>query len=254
MPTLHETQRAFADSLLHGAAPPMLSATSAARFSVYRGNVFSNLTAALRLSYPAVARLVGGECFDGWAARFIAAQPPRSGDLYEYGEDFAQYLAQAPGMTLAWLPDVARLEWAINRALAAGRSPALDPASLAALPPEQVPLLCFLPCPGLSLLALDHPAEAIWRAVLDDDEAGRSAALAAIDPAPRGEQLAVLPGPDGFVLLQLCPDSLRLARSLAAGMRLADALATVPPDRAAHLLATLIAHAIFITATPEPSP
>ena len=254
MPTLHETQRAFADGLLHGAPPAMLSATSAARFSVYRGNVLSNLTAALRLSYPAVARLVGGECFDGWAARFIVARPPRSGDLYEYGEEFADYLRDAPGMELAWLPDVARLEWAINRALAAGVSPALDPGSLAALPADRIAELLFLPCPGLSLLALDHPAEAIWRAVLDDDEASRAASLAAIDPAPRGEQLAVLPGPDGFVLLRLCPDSLALARSLAAGRRLADALASVPGDRAAQLLGTLIGHAIFTAATPEPSP
>ncbi len=252
MPTLHETQRALCASLLHGAPPPAeLSAKSAARLAVYRGNVFSTLTAALRLSFPAVARLVGAECFDGWTMHFIIAKPPRSGDLYEYGEDFADYLATAPAMRLAWLPDVARLEWAINRALASTTAPGLDPNSLAGLTAGQVASLRLLPCPGLSLLALEYPAEAIWRAVLEDDEATRDAALAAIDPATRYEQVAVLPGPDGFTLLQLCPDGLRLARALAAGQHLADALEAVPADRAARLLGELIGHALFTAAIVE---
>ena len=54
--------------------------------------------------------------FFGEAARqYIVGHPSLSGDLNDYGGEFAQFLAAYPhAADLPYLPDVARLEWAIN--------------------------------------------------------------------------------------------------------------------------------------------
>ncbi|MGH6973460.1 MAG: DNA-binding domain-containing protein, partial [Stellaceae bacterium] len=65
MSTLLEIQRAVARSLLapdDGAAPAYIVAdglAAEARLNIYRNTIIASLTAALRLSYPAVHRLVG---------------------------------------------------------------------------------------------------------------------------------------------------------------------------------------------------
>jgi hypothetical protein len=45
------------------------------RLDIYRNTFASTLTNALRLSYPAVRRLVGPEFFDGAAQNFIQHRP-----------------------------------------------------------------------------------------------------------------------------------------------------------------------------------
>jgi hypothetical protein len=74
---------------------------------------------------------------------------------------------------------VAQLEWAVNRALHASDVARLDLRRLAALDPSALAHLSFSAHPALSLLRLEFPADAIWRAVLDQDDA----AMAAIDLA-----------------------------------------------------------------------
>jgi Putative DNA-binding domain len=63
---------------------------------IERNTFASTLIRALRLSYPAVDRLVGAAFFDGAARAFIDAHPPRSSYLDEFGGDFADFLAQFP--------------------------------------------------------------------------------------------------------------------------------------------------------------
>ena len=110
---------------------PRRGSTSTATISPAR------LTNALRLSYPAVRRLVGAEFFAGMAAQYIAAHPPRSACLNDYGGAFATFLAGfLPAAGLAYLPGVARLEWAVNRALHAPSAVALNVAALAGIDPQ----------------------------------------------------------------------------------------------------------------------
>ena len=52
---------------------PAAGSTAAERLDVYRNTFLSSLTTALRISYPAVHRLVGGEFFEGAAQSFIQA-------------------------------------------------------------------------------------------------------------------------------------------------------------------------------------
>ena len=251
MSTLLELQRDMRKALLADSdAPPATvidgALTAASRMRIYRNNVFGNLTGALRLTFPAVERLVGADFFAGAAARFISATPPGSADLYEYGAAFPDFLAAfEPAQGVAYLPDVARLEWAVNQALHSTNAPALTADALLDVPESQQADLRFTAHPSLFLLTLTHPAKAIWEAVLNEDAEARALGLAAIDIAAAGDVLAVLRGSDGLTLLTLSPIAYGLACALTDGRSLADALDLVPAEDAAPLLGGLIAHGFF---------
>src|SRR5690349_21691359 len=102
MPTLLEIQQAVARSIIAGddavAVRYILAAglPPQARLGIYRNNVIGTLTAALKLCYPAIHRLVGAEFFEGAAHIFISAEPPLHADLDAYGEGFCGFLAGFP--------------------------------------------------------------------------------------------------------------------------------------------------------------
>lgn len=252
MPSLLEVQRLFRTAVLAGAdLPPSIAlldgpVSAEARLGVYRNNVIGNLTRALRLSYPAVERLVGEAFFAAAAQRFIETMPPRVADLNQYGDGFAEYLASFEAVaSVPYLADVAHLEWAASRALHAPPASALAPDALSTVPPELEADLRFLAHPTLSLLALDHPARAIWDAVLADDPDERSARLEVIDPQSGGETLAVLRSDGTLTVMTLASSSYGLARALVSGCSLGDALEYVPPDDAAPLLADFLSQGFF---------
>jgi hypothetical protein len=151
-----------------------------ARLNIYRNTFIGALTTALRLAYPAIYRLVGAEFFEGAAQIFVSEQPPRSAYLDEYGAEFADFLARfPPAASFSYLPGVARLEWAVNRALHAVDTEALEVTRLTAVDAVDHGRIRFTPHPAVSLIRADSPVDTIWRAVLEQD----NAALAAIDLA-----------------------------------------------------------------------
>jgi hypothetical protein len=229
MTSLREFQRSFRAALLGEADVPAEirggMPDAGARLDIYRNNVIANLTGALALTFPAVERLVGAEFFAAAAGRFIAAVPPASADLYEYGAEFAEFLAGFPPVHgLAYLPDVARLEWAVNRALHAPVVVPLSAGAVASIPAERHADLRFRPHPSLSLLRLSHAAHAIWQAVLTPEPEDRAARLAAIELAAGDDFLTVVRAPFGLDVFCLPPDGFRLAYALQQGCRLGDAL------------------------------
>jgi hypothetical protein len=183
-PTLLELQRALCRTVVgHDDAEAGLYIIAdgidpAARLGIYRNTFASVLVNALRLSYPAAHRLVAAECFEGAARLYMEKQPPQCANLDDYGAGFPEFLARFPPVAaLTYLPDVARLEWAVSRALHAQDSEPLDIARLAALTEDDQARVRFAPHPSAGLVRADHPADSIWRAVLAQDDA----ALAAID-------------------------------------------------------------------------
>jgi len=204
MPALRELQSTFARALLDGAAGE--DASEPQRMAIYRQTALSALSNALSLTFPAVQRLVGAGFFDTAAQEFIRSHPPVSACLNDYGRGFAEFLPQFPHAAgLAYLADVARLEWAVNCALHAPDAAPLDLAALAALAPAQMAAVRFVPHPSIAVLSLDTPADAIWRAVLDQDEA----AMRAIDPRA---------GPV-WLLIERCETGIHVRRMDSAGWR-----------------------------------
>ncbi|NJM11364.1 MAG: DUF2063 domain-containing protein, partial [Synechococcaceae cyanobacterium SM1_2_3] len=147
-----------------------------------------NLTASLRATYPVICRLVGDSFFDYVAAQYITAYPSRSGDLEEFGGDFARFLEIfTPAAELVYLPDVARLEWIYRQIFYAADHPPLDLSALAQVPAEQQGDLHFQLHPAARLLQSAFPILRIWQ-VNQADYAGD----AAVDLTAGGIRLLAL--------------------------------------------------------------
>jgi hypothetical protein len=224
VPTLLEVQHALRLSLIgrdSGDAAAMLAArVPADRLDIYRNTFVSGVTKALRLTYPAVHRLVGDTFFAAAAEIFIASNPPRAAYLDQYGAEFPQFLQQLPSAAaLAYLADVARLEWAVSQAIHAPDCAPLELSKLTTLADHDRARVSFLPHPSLGLLHLRHPADHIWRAVLGGDDV----ALAALD----------LDGPPIHVLVERLPTGVEVMRLDEAGWRFAVALCAGQPLQAA---------------------
>lgn len=167
---LRETQDRFAAALLSPAppaadtlgdiAPGGVAATD--RVGVYRDNMRAGLTAALCEAYPAVRLLVGHEFMRMMGARYIDVHPPRCADVNMYGDGFPAFIAAfAPAAELAYLTDTAALEWLVHRAAFAADAPALDPQSLAALPPDAQANIMLALRPGTAFISSPWPLGAI---------------------------------------------------------------------------------------------
>src|SRR5262245_50571648 len=136
VPTLREMQGAIRRGLIDGGNQAVAAILADAllpadRLSIYRNTSRATLTKALRLNFPAVEHLVGEDFFATAADGFITREPPQSAWLDLYGEGFPAFLQDfAPAVTLVYLADTARLEWAVGRAL---HAPDLEPLEIARL-------------------------------------------------------------------------------------------------------------------------
>ncbi len=173
MPTLREIQAAMAGALLHGdRQAEAWIVEGPERLSIHRNTIEQVLISALRLTFPAVGRLVGDAFFEAAALAFARRHPPPGGCLNDWGGSLAGFLERfAPAAPVPYLADVARLEWAVFAAASAADIPPLEPAR-AALP--------LRPHPSFSLIAVNWPVQAIRGAVLAEDFHGLR-----VDPAPR---------------------------------------------------------------------
>ncbi len=242
MPALLELQRAFAASMLHEEDDAVCGAivqegfTAAERLRIYRNTCRSTLIEALRMTYPAIERLVGRDCFDMAAARFAGSHPPQSGYLNEYGGEFPDFLAAfGPASELPYLADVASFEWALSVAANAADAPVLDPLTVAAVDPQGHAALRFEPHPSVSFLTLAYPADQIADAVLAGDEA----VMAQIDLSSGPVRLVVHRGPDGVEAERLEPGAYEFVSRLCAGEALGRLLESAPADAALFLAAQL---------------
>src|SRR5262249_36818164 len=134
-----------------------------ARLAVYRNNWLANCRNALADVYPALQRLVGEAFFRHVAEAFILEQPSTSGDLNDFGEPFGDFLGQHPAARdLEYLPDVARLEWAVHRVLHAAAAQPVSIEALAAVPADRLGELRFDLHPAARLIRSQFPIVRIW--------------------------------------------------------------------------------------------
>ena len=242
MPALRELEQAFGAFMLSENDDAVCSHivedgfSAAERFRIYRNTCRSVLVGTLRMTYPAVDRLVGRDFFDMAAGRYIGAHPPRSGYLNAYGGAFADFLAALdPASALPYLADVARFEWALGVAANAVDAPILDAGALAAVDPECHARLRFEPHPSVRFLALGYPADQIADAVLSGDDA----AIAQVDLSSGPVRLLVYRGPRGVEAQRLERDAYDFVSRLCAGEALASVLKTAPPEAPALLAEAL---------------
>jgi len=168
---LHELQRTIARGILADEAAALADVIREdglpfdKRLQVYRNNTFISLTEALKATYPVVSALVGEKFFGAAAKAHIAAQPPRAPRLVEFGGGFSDFLgAFEPARSLPYLPDVARLEWAINEAYHAPDDSGLTPQSLSSVAQDQFPSVSFKLRSSGRLFHARYRIDRLWRA------------------------------------------------------------------------------------------
>jgi hypothetical protein len=226
MPSLRELQRSFVAATLFGDVAALASAgiiagglDAATRVGVYRNNILGNYRKALAATYPVVLRLVGAPFFNAAIDGFVRAHPSTRGDVNRYGGELARFLASyPPARGLGYVPDVARLEWAIDQANIAANAPPLDLAALGNVPPEELGELRFVLHPSAHLIASPYPILHIWR-VNQPDHAGEGA----VDLGEGGDALLVLRTAQGVSIERLAPAEHALLAALSAGTTLATA-------------------------------
>lgn len=248
-PSLSELQADFARAMIDGAAPALLpwigtrGIEPAARLQIYRNAILATQVASLVTSFPAVERMLGADCFDGWATRYAARHGSRSGNLQNLGDDFADYLQVQPELaSLGWLGDLARLDWLRQCTILAADSAALDATALqpALLAAGDDPFLHLLPC--VQAIAADFPVLDLWRYCESPETLG-------VDLAG-GAQGVLLWREDGQVAMQACaPAAVALITALKHGERVSaavDAARVLDPDAPLDaLLAPLLTRALI---------
>jgi len=248
VPALHELQRAVYRSLVarDDDATAYIRADSVAaaeRLCIYRNTVYVTLTNALRLSFPAVQRLVGAEFFDASAQNFIEGELPHGAYLDDYGAGFPDFLARfSPAASVPYLSDVARLEWAVSRGLHAPDATPLDLAALGAVGEGDHGRVRFVPHPSVSLLQASYPVDAIWRAVLEQNDA----ALGAIDLGDTPVWLLIQRLPTGIDVRRLSEPAWRCTSALCAGQPLEEAVEPASGIDVSALLAEHLTAGRFI--------
>jgi len=162
--SLATLQQGFLGALLDG-TPMDAEIEPADGLAFYRGSVEANWRAALASAYPVAERLVGPAFFGEAARQYGRSHPSTSGDLHRFGESFGAFLrSYPPAASLAYLPDVAGLEWAIHECAHAEDAKAFDFQALAAIPDSEHGRLVARMSPGTRCLGSAHPIVAIHEA------------------------------------------------------------------------------------------
>jgi hypothetical protein len=170
MPTLGELQDRFAAAVMGGDASEVARSIiddapgAAARVGIYVNHFRVTLIDALATTFPVVRELVGDPFFQAVARRYVREEPPTRPCLFEYGGGFPAFLERWPeASSLAYVGDVARLEWAINEAWHAPDAHAVDADAAAGLMAARFSDLDLRLHSSCRLVASPFPVHRIWR-------------------------------------------------------------------------------------------
>ncbi|MDX8378604.1 MAG: DNA-binding domain-containing protein [Gallionella sp.] len=166
---LNDELAIFSRAIVCGEAPSSRVNTGYSHYSldvainVYRNNYRGNLHDTLAAAYPVIAQLVGEDFFRRLTRAYIGQSGSTSGNLHRYGDAMAEFLAEYEAVRdLAYLSDVAALEWACHRAYFSEDAAILEIVDLARVPPERFgELILYV---NGSLLRSNYPVAAIWHA------------------------------------------------------------------------------------------
>jgi hypothetical protein len=266
VPTLAELQSEMAAAILthDGTGPGEIRGdgiAAAQRLDVYRSNTLGALTDALADAFPVVCQLVGERFFAAVAQSFIYVQPPATSCIAEYGAGFPDFLAGfEPARGLPYLPDTARLDWAVHRAFHAPDAAALDPSRIATMAPADYDGLRFVPHPACRIVTSGFPVDRIWRAHHGDGD------FADIDLTQGAGCRVLIDRHDTAIrLLELGEGECALLEMLFAGHPLGEALSEalsrepgleLPPLLARHLQRATFSDVILPSTTdahPQPA-
>jgi hypothetical protein len=170
----HETRSKSFDDRNQTAAPhvrPSATLQPAERVQIYSSMYFARLHDVLAEEYPSTRALCGPVEFERLARAYLREHPSRHWSLNGLGRKLPAFLAgpfRIPRKAL--LADVARLECAMSTVFDANESPVLKTTDMARIPGDAFPSARVKLIDALELHAFDHRANAIVRALRQDEK------------------------------------------------------------------------------------
>jgi hypothetical protein len=200
--------------------------TGARGLKAYQANGHALAHSALQAAYPVVAQLMGDESFADLARALWHAQPPTRGDIAQWGGGLPGFLeSSAQLQDEPYLPDVARVEWALHRC-AGALDAEPDLATFGLLTTHEPAQVQMRLAPGCAVVRSAWPAASIVGAHLEGSPSLQEA----------GAQLRRGEAQDAVVWRAGLRPRVRLAldgehdalQALLQGKSLADVLDTAP--------------------------
>lgn len=177
MLTLTNLQKQFAlalndeDAQIINHIRPSTRLDSQHHFGIYRNSVCGALQKVLKEIFPVCLKLVGEDFFLAMSNRYIQVTPSYSPDLGDYGDTFADFIANfPPASSVPYLADVARLEWAWHRIFEAPESKSINFQKLAECYETQGENIIFALPEGSFLLNSIYPIHQIWEMNQSDND------------------------------------------------------------------------------------
>ncbi|MEN3953371.1 DNA-binding domain-containing protein [Iodidimonas sp. SYSU 1G8] len=255
MHELAEVQARLSASIRNGGViAPMLTPgiPAEASIAIYRNNMYARFVDALADTFPATQRIVGADFFRFAALEFVDAHPCRSGTLIGYGREFPGFLRHfEPAHALAYLTDVAALEFLHRESYHAADTPALDALALHEMAARDGDALRVALHASGRLLETRYRVLELWRANLADSPPS-------LQLAAGGERLLIVRPEAEVTVFRLSEAAFVLLAAIRDGLSVGDALA-VSADKEGGQdltmdLAQLISSGVFTLPQTDPAP
>jgi hypothetical protein len=162
---------AIADAVIGTAAVP-----AATRLAVYSNAYRARLAEALADNMPHLREFLGEEAFDAVAARYIHAHPSQLASIRWFGDRLAQELERSHAEQ-PWVAELARWEWALAASFDAQDAATVGIEALAAVAPGDWGELRLEFHPSLQQLELQTNAQALFKALSEQQPAPEPAIL-----------------------------------------------------------------------------
>jgi len=134
-----------------------------ALMGLYRNNFYISLSECLAAYFPAVLALVGEEFFAQLAKAYIKQSALDKAELDNFGAGFSGFIAGCEQTkSLAYLGDVAALDWAFDGANAVASIAAFPYDRLSQLEEPQQSQIIFQLAPNTLLIKAGYPLLKIW--------------------------------------------------------------------------------------------
>lgn len=246
MPILHEFQTAFLSDIYAGTRHSAAYLSScqdcaADRLSIYRNNTLLGLTDILVGTYPVIHKLVGASYFKTMSRHYIEENPQPAGNRHSFGAELASFLDRyEPALSLPYLPDIAKIEWAYFQALLADDAEAINAQQLGQTIAAHADCSLSLH-PSAQLITQRHNALEIWQA--QQQESSGTVRL-----EHKLHQLLVWRDPaDSILILPISYEMTALLGHCQKGVSLAQALSeSCDPAIIQSEFARLLAAGVFV--------
>jgi hypothetical protein len=195
------------------------------RMAVYAEAYLARMAEALAEVYETVRHLTGKEAFIELTESYLDAHPSHSYNLNSVGDALPEHLGRTRfAEALPFLPDLARLEWAIAQAFHASEGAPFDPSELAGFSEDAWERARVAFQPSVAVVSSAWPILDLWNA--------RKTPTTEIDIGLEGRPQDVLVSRHGLEVVceLLQPEQADLIRRLQKGEALGQVCAHLAGD------------------------